>query len=60
MGTFHGVFKDYLQKYLDEFAFRFHRRRWEGQLPFRLLEAAIRVPLPDQVRGKCYCAYSNL
>ena len=46
-GTFHGVSKDYLQKYLDEFAFRFNRRRWEGQLPFRLLEAAIHAPLSD-------------
>ena len=58
MGTFHGVSNGYLQKYLDEFAFRFHRRWWEPELPFRLLEAAVcHPPLPDKIRGKCYLAH---
>ena len=57
IGTFHGVSKEYLQKYLDEFSFRFNRRWWEGELPFRLLEAAVRhAPLPDRIRGGCYAA----
>ena len=35
IGTFHGVSsKEYLQKYLNEFAFRFNRRWWEGPLQF--------------------------
>ncbi len=58
MGTFHGVSNGYLQKYLDEFAFRFNRRWWEPELPFRLLEAAVcHPPLPDKIRGKCYLAH---
>ena len=58
MGTFHGVSNPYLQKYLDEFVFRFNRRWWEPQLPFRLLEAAANhMPLPDHTRGQCYSPF---
>ena len=61
MGTFHGVSKEYLQKYRDEFAFLFNRRWWEGQLPCRLVEAAaVHDPLPDKVRGFGYCTHANL
>lgn len=61
MGTFHGVSNPYLQKYIDEFVFRFNRRAWEPQLPFRLLEAAaIHQPLPDRIRGACYSPYANV
>ena len=61
MGTFHGVSNPYLQKYLDEFVFRFNRRWWEPQLPFRLLEAAaIHAPLPDHTRGRCYSPFLNM
>jgi len=46
-GTFHGVSGGYLQEYLDEFCYRFNRRFWERELPFRLLNAClIHKPLP--------------
>ena len=38
-GTYHGVSSQYLQEYLDEFCYRFNRRFWEHELPFRLLNA---------------------
>ncbi len=38
-GTFHGVTHTYLQQYLDEFCYRFNRRFWEPELPYRLLNA---------------------
>lgn len=40
-GTFHGVTHKYLQEYLDEFCYRFNRRFWEPELPFRLLNACL-------------------
>ena len=46
MGTFHGVSHAYLQKYLDEFTFRFNRRWWEPELPFRLLARSRSLPRP--------------
>ena len=39
-GTYHGVSGKYLQEYLDEFCYRFNRRYWEYELPFRLLNAS--------------------
>ncbi len=39
LGTFHGVGKKHLQSYLDEFCYRFNRRRWEGELFDRLVTA---------------------
>ena len=45
-GTFHGVSHKYLQEYLDEFCYRFNRRFWELELPYRLLNACLsRVPV---------------
>jgi len=38
-GTFHGLDRDHLQRYLDEFCYRFNRRRWKQQLFNRLLRA---------------------
>lgn len=35
--TFHEVSTPKLQKYLDEFVYRYNRRWWEPQLPHRLL-----------------------
>jgi len=44
-GTYHGVSSHYLQEYLDEFCYRFNRRFWEHELPFRLLNAcAVHAP----------------
>ena len=40
-GTYHGVSHQYLQEYLDEFCYRFNRRYWESELPFRLLNASV-------------------
>ena len=40
-GTYHGVSHKYLQEYLDEFCYRFNRRFWEPELPFRLLNACV-------------------
>ncbi len=37
--TFHGVSSKYLQRYLDEFIYRFNRRFWEPQIFDRLLFA---------------------
>ncbi len=39
LGTYHGVMKKHLQKYLDEFCYRFNRRFWPGQGFDRLLLA---------------------
>lgn len=40
-GTYHGVSHKYLQEYLDEFCYRFNRRFWEFELPYRLLNASV-------------------
>jgi len=40
-GTYHGVSSHYLQEYLDEFCYRFNRRFWEFELPYRLLNACL-------------------
>ena len=40
-GTYHGVSAKYLQEYLDEFCYRFNRRFWEFELPYRLLNACL-------------------
>jgi hypothetical protein len=46
-GTFHGVSRKHLQRYLDEFAYRFDRRWREGELfGFVLNRAAQADPLP--------------
>ena len=39
LGTYHGVMKKHLQKYLDEFCYRFNRRFWPSQDFDRLLLA---------------------
>jgi transposase-like protein len=44
-GTYHGLDKKHLQRYLDEFCYRFNRRKFGGQLFNRLLAAC--------VEGKC-------
>jgi len=36
-GTFHGLDSKHLQAYLDEFSYRFNRRKFEGELFNRLL-----------------------
>jgi transposase-like protein len=40
-GTYHGLDKKHLQRYLDEFSYRFNRRKFGGQLFNRLLSACI-------------------
>lgn len=42
LGTYHGVRKKHLQRYLDEFCYRFNRRFWPGQSFDRLLLACSR------------------
>ena len=39
--TFHGVSAKHLQRYLDEFMYRFNRRFWESQLFDRLLNTCL-------------------
>jgi len=39
LGTFHGIGRKHLQSYLDEFCYRFNRRRWEDELFDRLITA---------------------
>jgi len=40
-GTYHGLDKKHLQRYFDEFCYRFNRRKFEAQLFNRLLLACI-------------------
>ena len=40
-GTFHGLDKKHLQRYFDEFAYRFNRRKFHDQLFSRLLKACV-------------------
>ena len=39
LGTYHGIGKKHLQRYFDEFDFRFNRRFWPKQLFPRLVRA---------------------
>lgn len=41
LGTFHRFGKKHLQFYLDEFCYRFNRRKWELQLFDRLVTACV-------------------
>jgi transposase-like protein len=41
LGTYHGLGEKHLQAYLDEFCFRFNRRKFSGQLFNRLLNACM-------------------
>lgn len=41
LGTYHGVSRKYLQKYLDEFCFRFNRRLKEGSIYKSLIRACV-------------------
>jgi len=41
LGTYHGLDGKHLQAYLDEFSFRFARRRWHDQLFNRILCACV-------------------
>lgn len=51
LGTFHGVSARFLAEYVAEFLFRFNRRHWESQLPYRLLEAAVsHTPFQPKLR----------
>lgn len=43
-GTFHGLDEKHLQRYLDEFCYRFNRRYKESELFDRLLTACIEAP----------------
>lgn len=43
-GTFHGVSAKHLQRYLDEFVFRFDRRWQEAELFLRVLNRAAQAP----------------
>jgi transposase-like protein len=40
-GTFHGLDKKHLQRYFDEFTYRFNRRKHRSQLFMRLLAACV-------------------
>ncbi|MBS4021605.1 MAG: transposase, partial [Dethiobacter sp.] len=40
-GTYHGLGPRHLQSYLDEYSFRFNRRKFKGQLFNRLLNACV-------------------
>jgi transposase-like protein len=42
-GTYHGLDKKHLQRYFDEFCYRFNRRKFEGQIFGRLLYACIKA-----------------
>jgi transposase-like protein len=63
MGTHQGaVSVEHLDSYLDEFTFRFNRRksRSRGQLFFRLLQQAVAVePVPYKSMVKCYAPVAS-
>jgi len=40
-GTYHGLGPKHLQSYLDEYSYRFNRRKFKGQLFNRLLSACV-------------------
>ena len=44
MGTYHGLDKKHLQRYFNEFCYRFNRRRFGNQLFNRLLVACASTP----------------
>jgi hypothetical protein len=58
MGTHEGAASlEHLEAYLDEFTFRFNRRksRSRGKLFYRLLEQAVAVgPVPYKSMVKCH------
>jgi hypothetical protein len=58
MGTHQGaVSLEHLEYYLDEFTFRFNRRksRSRGKLFYRLLQQAVAIdPVPYKSMVKCY------
>jgi transposase-like protein len=41
LGTYHGLEDKHLQAYLDEYSFRFNRRKFKGQIFNRLLNACM-------------------
>lgn len=41
LGTFHGLDSRHLQRYIDEFSFRFNRRKFTGELFNRLLQSCL-------------------
>jgi hypothetical protein len=43
-GTYHGLDKKHLQRYFDEFTYRFNRRRDSSQLFMHLLNACALIP----------------
>jgi len=44
LGTYHGVSAVHLQRYLDEFCYRFNRRHRPGEIVSRLLNACLLCP----------------
>ena len=44
-GTYHGVSHKHLQRYLDEFCYRFNRRLDESEIFDRILTAALTAPI---------------
>lgn len=50
MGTYHGFRRQYLQAYLDEFCFRWNRRKWRGVSFDKLIGIGVQVgPMPLRV-----------
>ena len=41
LGTFHGISKNYMQEYLNEFCYRFNRRFWESEIPNRIMRLCV-------------------
>jgi hypothetical protein len=44
MGTYHGLRKKHIASYLDEFVFRWNRRRWRQVAFDKLLGLSVRIP----------------
>jgi transposase-like protein len=41
LGTYHGIGGEHMQAYLDEFCYRFNRRKWQTQLFPRTIHACL-------------------
>lgn len=56
-GTFHGLDARHLQRYLDEFCYRFNRRKYTGELFNRLLQACLSTKTITYPELRCEVAF---
>ena len=59
-GVYRGVSNKHLQRYLDEFCYRFNRRFWEDQLFGRVLCACLNTPTITYSELKAWAFFEKL